>query len=78
MANPFKYGGVVGKGAFCNRKQEVTSAAASISPERWCSTRSDRCTVQEPTTLSVPLPLSIGCPSFGLDSTGQGKRLVMN
>ena len=31
MANPFRYGGVVGKGAFCNRKQEVKDLLGAMA-----------------------------------------------
>jgi len=31
MANPFRYGGVVGKGAFCNRNQEVKDLLGAMA-----------------------------------------------
>lgn len=30
MSNPFKYGGVVGKGSFCNRKKELSDLSRAM------------------------------------------------
>ena len=74
MTNPFRYGGIVSKGAFCNRRQELADLARTIETKEWLPSIRRRF-LKSDKTISDELILSVCDLTGGQCSHGrQGLR----